>query len=257
MKDFGTFEIRVSGNKGNEPISPDNMDIREISALFDVAEDILFPNGSKTRPVISYSLEAGSARNIFRTSMQAAIMTTALLLKVSETGSLDFLELKPALAIERMQDDARRKNLTIELSTSEYSETLLSITPATDLRRSPEVWVDAELYFYGTLNDAGGKESSNIHLDTKEFGQIKIDATKDFLKNLELNPLYKEFGVRARGKQSIKTGEIDRNHLEVIEIHPFVPRYDEAYIKGLISKATKDWEGVDVDEYMSKLRNYE
>lgn len=257
MKDFGTFEIRISGNKGNDPISPDNLDIREISSLFEVAEDLLFPNGTKTRPVISYSLEAGSARNLFRTSLQAAIMTTALLSKVAETGSLDFLELKPALALEQMQDDARRRNIMIELSTSEMPNPILSITPKTNFKRSPEVWVDAELYFFGTLNDAGGKETSNIHLETKEFGQIKIDASRDYLKNMELNPLYKEFGVRAKGKQNVRTGEIDRSHLEVVEIHPFSPRYDEAYIKDLISKATKDWEGVDVDKYMSELRDYE
>ena len=31
--------------------------------------------------------------------------------------------------------------------------------------------------------------------------------------------------------------------------------YDETYLDGLIAKAKKSWEGVDVDSYMSDLRD--
>ena len=33
--------------------------------------------------------------------------------------------------------------------------------------------------------------------------------------------------------------------------------YDETYLDGLIAKAKKSWEGVDVDNYMSNLRDEE
>ena len=32
-------------------------------------------------------------------------------------------------------------------------------------------------------------------------------------------------------------------------------KYDEDYLNGLIAKATKSWEGVDVDSFMSDLRD--
>ena len=32
-------------------------------------------------------------------------------------------------------------------------------------------------------------------------------------------------------------------------------KYDEDYLNGLISKAEKSWEGVDVDSFMSDLRD--
>ena len=32
-------------------------------------------------------------------------------------------------------------------------------------------------------------------------------------------------------------------------------KYDEDYLNGLIAKAKKSWEGVDVDSYMSELRD--
>lgn len=33
-------------------------------------------------------------------------------------------------------------------------------------------------------------------------------------------------------------------------------KYDEDYLNGLIAKATKSWEGVDVDSFISELRGY-
>ena len=32
-------------------------------------------------------------------------------------------------------------------------------------------------------------------------------------------------------------------------------KYDEDYLNGLIAKAKKSWEGVDVDSFMSELRD--
>ena len=34
-------------------------------------------------------------------------------------------------------------------------------------------------------------------------------------------------------------------------------QYDEDYLNGLIAKAKKSWEGVDVDSFMSELRDEE
>ena len=129
--------------------------------------------------------------------------------------------------------------------------------PDTHYNRSSEIWVDAEVYLYGTLTDAGGKDKSNIHLDTKEFGQVTIDSDRDYLKNFQENLLYKEFGVRARGKQSLTTGEIDMSSLRLISLQGYRPVYDEDYLNGLIAKASKSWAGVDVDSFISDLRGYE
>ena len=150
--------------------------------------------------------------------------------------------------------DAVSKDFEFSISTSEWKDGELRITPQTHYRRSEEIWVDAEVYLYGTLTDAGGKDKSNIHLDTKEFGQVTIDADKDYLKNLTENLLYKEYGVRAKGKQSLATGEIDMSSLKLISLRGFRPVYDENYLNGLIAKASKSWEGVDVERFLSDLR---
>lgn len=257
MGQRGTIEIRVSGNKGNLGLSPDHYDIKEIAQLFDTVESILFSGNKKQRPEITYSIESGSVRHIFKTSFQSIVAVSAILANVLETGSIDKLELPTARAIEKLQSDAISKNYEFTISTSEWRGGELKITPQTHYRRSEEIWVDAEIYLYGTLTDAGGKDKSNIHLDTKEYGQVTIDADKEYLRNIEENLLYKEYGVRARGKQSLATGDIDLSSLKLISLQGYRPVYDEAYLDGLIAKASKSWAGVDVDSFLSELRSYE
>lgn len=257
MDQRGTIEIRVSGNKGNLGLSPDHYDIKEIAQLFDTVESILFSGNKKQRPEITYSIESGSVRHIFKTSFQSIVAVSAILANVLETGSIDQLELPTARAIEKLQSDAISKNYEFTISTSEWRGGELKITPQTHYRRSEEMWVDAEIYLYGTLTDAGGKDKSNIHLDTKEYGQVTIDADKEYLRNIEENLLYKEYGVRARGKQSLATGDIDLSSLKLISLQGYRPVYDEAYLNGLIAKASKSWAGVDVDSFLSELRSYE
>lgn len=257
MDQRGTIEIRVSGSKGNLELSPERYDIKEIAQMFDAVESILFSGNKKQRPEITYSIESGSVRHIFKTSFQSIVAVSAILANVLETGSIDKLELPTARAIEKLQTDAISKNYEFTISTSEWRGGTLRITPQTRYRRSEEIWVDAEIYLYGTLTDAGGKDKSNIHLDTKEYGQVTIDADKEYLRNVEENLLYKEYGVRARGKQSLATGEIDLSSLKLISLQGYRPVYDEAYLDTLIAKASKSWAGVDVDDFLSELRGYE
>ena len=118
MGQRGTIEIRVSGSKGNLELSPDTYDIREIAQIFDVVESILFSGNKKQRPDISYSIESGSVRHVFRTSFQSIVATTAILTNVLETGSIDKLDLSTARAIEKLQTDAIAKNYEFSITTS-------------------------------------------------------------------------------------------------------------------------------------------
>jgi len=73
MDKFGQIEIRITGKEGNNPLTPDNYDIRDIKNMLENIEDILYPNKKKDRPVISYNIEEGSVKNIFKTSIQAVV----------------------------------------------------------------------------------------------------------------------------------------------------------------------------------------
>lgn len=254
MEKVGTVEIHIVGVKGNNQLTPDNFDVKEIRSLLESVEDILFPNNKTNRPDITYSLSEGSVRNVFKTSMQAVIAFSAVMAAVSFSGSIDGLELPTARAIETIQTIAVKKNYTFDFKTSLDDGNVLTVSPRTYFYRNIDLWVDAEFYFYGTLTNAGGKDKSNIHLDTKDAGVIIIDVDKNYLKNEDKNLLYKEFGVRVLGKQNVETGEIDKQNLKLVELIDYSPRYDETYINSLISKVGDRFKDIDVDNWISEIR---
>ncbi|MBK7379443.1 MAG: hypothetical protein IPJ03_10625 [Ignavibacteriales bacterium] len=257
MNKIGQIEIIVKGFKGNVEVTPDNYDIKDIVDILQNVENLLFPNNKKERPIISYDIEKGSVKHIIKTSMQAILGFNAILFQVQNDNSIDFLEIQTAKAFEFFQESAQKQNFEFTISTSIPNTSQIVINKDTKLHRSEEVWADAEFYFYGVIIDAGGKLKANIHLDTKEYGLLKIDASKEVLAEYESNPLYKSFGVRALGKQNIKTGELDKSELKLVDIIDYNPLYKEDYIKSLIKKARNSWGNVkDADEWLSNLRGY-
>ncbi len=256
LEKTGYIEIRVVGRRGNIEISPENYDIREIILVLQYAENLLYPGSKKERPQISYEIKDGSVRHVLRTALQAVIGFNAILLSVQENGySIDFLESPTAKALEFFQETAKKVGVTFEITTSVENSSSISIDKDTKLVRSEEVWVDAEFYFYGTVQDAGGKSEANVHLDTREFGLLKVTADKKMLGEYEANPLYKDYGLRATGKQNLHTGEIDKTTLKLLEIIDYGRRDSDDYLSRLIKKATENWKGVrDADEWLSELR---
>jgi hypothetical protein len=254
MDKFGNIEIRVLGNKGNLKLSPDNYDVKEIISMLENIEDLLYPTAKKDRPIITYDIQEGSVKHIFKTGLQAIIGFSAVLSQVQSSNSIDFLEAKTASAIENIQNFSFQKNYDFELKTSVDKELVFKINPHTKFLRTENIWVDAELYFYGVLTNAGGKSKANIHLDTEDFGSITIDTDKDFLKDQEENLLYRKFGIRAIGKQNIETGEIDKKTLKLIQLVDFQPKYDDSYLNSLINKAKVNWKGINTEQWLDNLR---
>lgn len=250
----GKIEIKVVGKFGNQELKPDNFDIRHIAKLMQDVEHLLFPNSNKDRPLIAYDIAGGSVTHIFKTTQQAVIGFSALLDKVADTGSIDFLELKTARAFENIQEMSRQKDYRFHIKTSVKADFELIVSPETRYFRTENVWADAEFYFYGVLKNAGGKSRANIHLDTDEYGYLTIQTDENFLRDQEENMLYKKYGVRVKGRQNIETGEIDRGSLKLIELIDYDPKFDQDYLSRLISKAKKNWKGIDPDEWLHKLR---
>ncbi len=254
MDNIGDIEIKVVGKSGHLELTPDNYDIRQIASILQNVEDLLFPNSKKGRPLITYDIQEGSVRHIFKTPIQYIIGFSAILGQIQDSNSIDFLDLKTARAIESIQELSLQKNYEFQFSTSVKDNIELSISPKTKFYRTENIWVDAEFYFYGTLTNAGGKSKANIHLDTKEYGSLTIDTGKDFLEGQEENLLYKKFGVRATGKQNLDTGELDTKSLKLLELIDYSTKYDSDYLNALIAKAKKSWEGVNTDDWLSNLR---
>ena len=255
MEIFGKIEIKVVGHIGNEPLSPENFDIREIKSLFDVVETMLYPNQKYCRAPITYSLETGSVRNIFKTTLQSAKTFLTVVSMVQQSGSLMGLELPTARALQEVQKSAIRNNFTYEFGSPYEDSPSLVISRDTFFHINEDIWADAEFYFYGMLINAGGKDKTNIHLQTKDNGLLTIATQKEFLQERKENILYKHFTVHAHGRQNMVTGEIDTSSLQLVELTPYDPSYNEQYLADLIKRASPKWKEIkDVNKWLSEIR---
>lgn len=256
MDNRGHIEIHIDGNKGANRLSPDNFDIKEIVSLLTCVEKILYPNVKGNRPDISYRMEEGSVRNIFTTTKQIAVSFAATMTLVSQTGSLDGLDIDTAENIENIQSIAKKNNYTFGFKLADSEDTLLEISPYTNYSRTENLMVDAEFYFYGIITNAGGKEKSNIHILTQDYGSLIISTNKEILINENRNIIYKEYGVRVRGRQRLDTGEFDKSSLELIELIDYSAKAEKGYLEKLVAKVGDKWKGIDADAYIAELRGY-
>jgi hypothetical protein len=253
---IGQIEIRITGSKGNIELSPDNYDIREIISILENAENLLYSGDKKDRPNIAYKIETGSVKHIFKTSIQFVIGFNAIIGQVQQSQNIDFLELSTAKAFENIQEIAAKKNYTFTIKTSLDHSNEIKIDKTTQLYRTEAIWVDAEFYFYGKITNAGGKDKTNIHINTDEFGSVTIYTPVSFFENLEENIIHKKpYGIRAIGKQHSETGELDKSSLKFVELVDFEPSYDEKYLKSLRERAKKSWLGnIDSETWLRELR---
>ena len=252
------IDIHISGKNGGIAVEPANYDISELKEILTYAENLLYPNSSRTeRPTISYEMKEGSVIHRFWTSLQGVVAFSAVMSIVAESNSLDGLELRTAEAVESIQKVAREKGYDIEFSSSRSNGVKLSITAQTDFKRTEKVWAESEFYFYGKVQGAGGKTDAAIKIDVRGKGLLTIATEKGILEGLENNLLYHNCGVRAKGRQNIATGEIDRHSLVLVSLIDYEPKFDENYLNGLIKKASPAFKGIDVDELMNELRGRE
>jgi hypothetical protein len=255
VEKIGYIEIRITGSKGNLDLSPDNYDIREIIPILENVENLLYPGEKKDRPTISYKIEEGSVRHIFKTSIQYIIGFNAILGQISQVQNIDFLDLSTAIAFENIQEIAARRDYAFVIKTSVAKTNSVKINRTTQFNRTETIWADAEFYFYGKVTNAGGKDKANIHVLTEDLGTIRIQTPISFLEHYNDNLLYKTFGVRATGKQHSETGEIDTSNLKFVEMVDYQPKYDEHYLNKLIDKASGNWAQItDKDSWLREIR---
>lgn len=259
MDKTGFIEIRITGTKGNLDLTPDTYDVREVIAVLEQVEGLLFPADKKDRPTISYQIQGGSVRHIFKTAIQYIIGFNALIGQISQRQDIDFLESATAKAFEEFQEMAVQRGYTFTIQTSEPNTNELYIDRTTKLYRTEAVWAEAEFYLYGRVTNAGGKDRANIHLQTDHYGLVIVKTPISVLEKFDGNILYRTFGIRVLGKQHTETGELDRSDLRFVELIDYHPNYDEDYLQLLRSKAKKNWlVSIKPDAWLSELRgNYD
>jgi hypothetical protein len=180
----GCIAISINGTKGNLDLSPDTYDIREIMAILGNAEDLLFPNDKMERPTISYNIEQGSVRHIFKTSVQYIIGFNAVIGQIVQSGNIDFLDLPTAKAIEAIQAVATKKDYTFTISTSVNNTNEVRIDRSTNFSRTESVWADAEFYLYEKLPMREARKGPIFICLQMSLGQSELRRLFHFWKNM-------------------------------------------------------------------------
>jgi len=250
MKEKEEIIIKIKDGEGK--ISIDNYDIRDIKFLLENIENIIVRDIKKH--TIALEIKEGSIINSFKTTVQIVTLFAKDIESINQEGSIHFLEDKKAIAIGKIQQKAKTDKLAFEISTSLEKSPKCIIDSTTNYFIEEKKWGRAEYYLYGIVTDAGGKNRPNIHLETKEYGSLKIAIDEKKLKELDKNILYKLVGINAEGEQNLLTGEINKEKLKFIKFLSYNPTYDKKYLEECIKKGTESWKGVNTEDWIENLR---
>lgn len=251
MEELGYIEIRVT-NRDNT-LTPKDVDINEVKEFISDIETFLFPTrqDKQRRPHISYDIEEGSAKHKFFLPISAVILFNGLTTEIKTRNNLDFLDYKRQTIIDKLQKKARRQDYVIEFSNSLSKEPSLIIDSASDYEAITPTFYEGEFYLYGEIYQEGGK-NPNIHITTKEYGNVTISATKEKIINGE-KKTYKVYGVKVRGKKSFDNDNL--SDLELIEFIQYRPLFSKSLLNKVIEKASDNLSKItDVDVWVNDIK---
>jgi hypothetical protein len=253
MEERGHIEVKIEGKVGNKPLKPEDIDIAEIKEIISDIESFLYPGRAEKaeRPHISYKIVEGSARHFFHLPISAVLLFNGLTGEIASRGTIDFLDFKRAEIIEKFQKKVLEKNYEITLTNSLSEAKSLIINKDTKYFNVAADFIETELILYGKINAEGGV-NPNFHIETKDYGRLTVDATVEQLLEGEKR-LYKFYGIRVSGKQSLLDGKpYDLKLLNYIEYNPVFNRIE---LELLIDRATPNLSKItDVDAWLNQLR---
>ncbi|MDO9340828.1 MAG: hypothetical protein Q7T72_09945 [Bacteroidales bacterium] len=253
MEERGYIEVKVEGKIGNKPLKPEDVDIAEIKDIIGDVESFLYPGRAEKaeRPHISYKIEEGSAKHYFHLPISAIFLFNGLTGEIASRGTLDFLDFKRAQIIEKFQRKALEKNYEITFTNSLSEAKTLIINKDTKYFSVAANFIETELILYGKI-DAEGGVNPNFHIETKEYGRLTISATVEQLLEGEKR-LYKFYGIRVSGKQSLLDGKPD--DLKLLNYIEYNPVFNRTELDLLIERATPNLSKItDVDAWLNQLR---
>lgn len=253
MEEKGFIEVKIDGKVGDAPLKPDDVDITEVKEVITNIETFLYPGKleKSDRPRISYKIEEGSVLHYFHLPISAVILFNGLSGEITDRGNIDFLDYKRAQVIEKFQQLALERNLEITFSNSLQSPKKLVINRTTSFFTVAASYIETELTLYGKIEAEGGV-NPNFHIETIEYGRLTVSATIEQLLEGEKR-LYKHFGIRVTGKQSLTDKKpFDLKLLNYIEYNPV---FNKTELDILIERATPNLSKIiDVDAWLNELR---
>jgi len=247
----GYIELRIENFQKN--LDPKDIDITEIKNVISDIESFLYPTKEekRTRPHVSYDIEKGSAKHKFFLPISAVILFNGLTSEINKRESIDFLDYKRQEIIDKFQQVAIKKGLTIEFNSSISQEPTLIINEKSDFKLIIPKFYESEFYLYGEIYQEGGKKP-NIHITTSEYGNLTISATKQQIIEGEKKS-YKPYGVKVHGKKSLEDGKI--YDLKLVEFISYKPVFDKPLLQRAIKSASENLSKIkNLDKWIESLK---
>lgn len=251
VEEQGYIELKVT-NRDNT-LSPKDVDINEVKDFISDVETFLYPNRKEkqNRPHISYDIEEGSAKHKFFLPITAVILFNGLTTEIRSRNNLDFLDYKRQSIIDKFQKKAFKQGYIIEFNNSISEDSSLIIDYSTNFEMIAPTFHESEFYIYGEIYQEGGK-NPNLHVSTKEYGNLTISATKEQIMNGE-KKTYKPYGIKVRGKKSLEDDKL--SDLELIEFIQYRPVFDKSLLEKVIEKASVNLNKItNVDAWVDDLK---
>ena len=248
-EEIGTFKIEIES--GNKNYSPSNFDISDLKNFLINIEYLLFPNkDKKNRATISYEVKEGSVKHIFKTSLVAILSLSS---NLENPNNFKNLEKKQKEAINFFQKWSKNNNKKIDIFNNNNNK-ILEITPTTEYKLE-ENYFQTILYVYGKIIELGGKNKSNIHLDTDKYGILIIDTPEKEIKNFSKNMVYEEVGIEIFVQKDLKTKKI--RSPKFIKMLNYNSNFDISDLKNHIDKVSDKLKGINIEEKIKEIRSIE
>jgi len=251
LEEQGYIEIRIE-NEDNS-MSPSKVDISDIKEVITDIETFLYPSKSEkqNRPHISYRIEKGSAKHKFQLSITSVILFNGFIQEIKARDNIDFLNYKRQSIISEFQNKAFFNNLKIEFSSSLSNNESLIIDKNSNFQVTTPNFYESEFYLYGEIYQEGGK-TPNVHISTKEYGNLTISATKQQIMEGD-KKTYKLYGVKVKGKKNLENGKLF--DLKLKEYILYQPVFDRKLLSEVIRKASANLSKIkDVDKWVADLK---
>lgn len=251
VEEQGYIALRIT-NQDNS-LSPKDIDINEVKDFISDIESFLYPKRKEkqNRPHISYNIEEGSIKHTFFLPITAVILFNGLTSEIKNRNKLDFLDYKRQSVIDKFQKKAIKEGYVIEFNTSISKESTLVIDHTTHFEMIAPTFYESEFYLYGEIYQEGGK-NPNLHISTKEYGNVTVSATKEQIMDGE-KKTYKPYGIKVRGRKSFEDDSL--TDLELLEFIPYKPVFSTSLLEKVIEKASENLSKItNVDAWLNAIK---
>jgi hypothetical protein len=169
-------------------------------------------------------------------------------------GRLDGVDPKRVNIAEKWRTEAMKKpTRTFRISDTANTHVVAIHANTFFIREFESNWVLVERYFSGMVEDFGGATAPNIHLRLDDGSSLKIDATRDQIREQERNPVYHTVIMRVELEEDLVTGE--KRNARFLGFGDYDPRIDEDQYKKTIEAGQAAWKDIgDAADWVRKIR---